>query len=292
MFFASEDDRQYFLEDPSQFTDVDLALGGRCIVSRREAGKDVAGIPETVAVYRGMRFLFASAHDRVLFLKNPARYDGSGGAAARSSPSAPLAPKAADEGALTITPWLRSKKPANDDVRPLEATGEDIVLGALPAMAGYCPVTLRQEGVWVRGRYEYRVELGDYVFLTAGSRERDALASDPAQFVPALGGDCAVSLVARGERLRGSVYHAYEYEGRLFLFADAERKSVFKASPARYADADLAAEGLCIVTRMDQRRDEPGLPEHVTWYAGKLYRFAGAEQKQRFLAEPGKYAEQ
>jgi YHS domain-containing protein len=136
------------------------------------------------------------------------------------------------------------------------------------------------------------VELGQYVFLTAGPKERDALIGDPARYMPALGGDCPVTLVARGERVRGSVYHAYEYEDRLFLFADAERKAIFKASPARYATADLAADGMCVVTQAEERREAPGLTDQATWHAGKLYRFAGAEQKAKFLATPDKYAEE
>jgi YHS domain-containing protein len=148
---------------------------------------------------------------------------------------------------------------------------------------------LRKEGAWVRGRYEYRVELGHVVFLTAGPKERDALTSDPATYAPALGGDCPVSLVTREERVRGSVYHAYEFEGRLFLFADAERKAIFKASPAKYLAADLAADGMCAVTRVDERREAPGLSEFSTWYDGFLYRFAGEEQKRKFLAEPERY---
>jgi YHS domain-containing protein len=293
MFFASEDDRRYFLEDPSQFNNVDLALGGRCIVSRRDLNKDVAGIPESVAVYGGMRHLFASAHDRALFLRNPARYDGSAAgdvAATSEPPETPLPDEADEQGDVSSAPWLHSKSD-NKETRPLGSSEEDIILSSLPAMTGYCPVTLRKEGAWVRGRYEYRVELGEHVFLTAGPRERDALTGDPARYMPALGGDCPVTLVARGERVRGSVYHAYEYEDRLFLFADAERKAIFKASPARYTTADLAADGMCVVTEADERREAPGLIDHATWHAGKLYRFAGAEQKAKFLAKPDKYAE-
>jgi YHS domain-containing protein len=235
--------------------------------------------------------LFASAHDRALFLKNPARYDGSGSGGDEPVPEAPPASESAGTDVASATPWIRPAKEDKDDTRPLGSQEEDVILGALPSMSGYCPVTLRKNGEWIRGRYEYRVELGDYVFLTAGPKERDELAKDSAQFVPALGGDCAVSFVARGERVRGSVYHAFEYDGRLFLFGDAERKDVFKASPAKYVAADWAAEGKCVVTRMDEKRETPGLAEHGTWYSGKLYRFASAEQKLKFLAQPEKYAE-
>jgi YHS domain-containing protein len=98
-----------------------------------------------------------------------------------------------------------------------------------------------------------------------------------------------VTCVNRGERIRGSVYHAFEYEGRLFLFADAERKAAFKASPERYASADWAANGVCVVTRVEQARDVPGIADQTAWHGGKLYRFVGAEEKRKFLADPEKY---
>jgi YHS domain-containing protein len=290
MFFASEDDRQYFLQDPSQFADVDLALDGRCIVTRRDFGRDVAGIPDTVAVYRGLRYFFASAHDRDLFLKNPARYDGS--ASGEDAPTTPRGDDAASGASVaTSTAPTDPTKPLASAARQ-RSNEQDIILGSLPVMMGYCPVTLRRDGVWVRGRYDYRVELGDQVFLTAGPRERDALQAEPVKFVPALGGDCVVTFVAREERVRGSVYQAFEYDGRLFLLADAERKAVFKASPEKYASADWAADGTCVVTRADEGRDVRGMPEHAAWHRGKLYRFAGDEQKQKFLAEPDKYREE
>lgn len=290
VFFANEDDRRYFLDDPAKFTNVDVADGGRCVVTRRNAGKDVTGIPETAAVYRGLRYFFASAHDRALFLKDPARYDRTNGGDAGPLPEKAFASGSTEAGDVKATPWSRTST-ANGSMQPLRSNEQDVILGALPAMTGYCPVTLRKEGAWVRGRYEYRVEIGSLVFLTAGPKERDALLSDPAAYVPALGGDCVVSYLANEERVRGSVYHAFEYDERLFLFADAERKAAFKASPKKFANADVASHGRCVVTLIDAQREELGLAEQATWYQGKLYRFAGAEQKQKFLAAPEKYAE-
>ncbi len=289
LFFVNEEARRRFLDDPTRFNDADLAVGGRCVVAGHDRARDVAGIPETAATHRGLRYYFASAYDRASFLRNPGRYDGTNGGDSMQPSQTPFAAVAAEEGRVASDPWARRDGGA-DRSRSPGGNQEDVILGAAPSMAGYCPVTLRRDGAWVRGRYEFRVPLGQLVFLTAGPKERDALTSDPAKYVPALGGDCAVSFVARGERLRGSVYHAYEYEGRLFLFVDAERKAVFKADPATYATADLAAGGMCVVTQADERRENPGVAEHATWHRGQVYQFAGAEQKRKFLAEPERYA--
>jgi YHS domain-containing protein len=258
-------------------------------VTRRDFGRDVAGIPDTVAVYRGLRYFFASAHDRDLFLKNPARYDGS--ASGEDSPTTPRGDGSATDASVASSTAPTDPTKSLAGAARQRSSEQDIILGSLPVMMGYCPVTLRRDGTWVRGRYDYRVELGDQVFLTAGPRERDALQAAPVQYVPALGGDCVVTFVAREERVRGSVYQAFEYDGRLFLFADAERKAVFKASPEKYSSADWAAGGMCVVTRTEAGREVQGAPEHITWSQGQFYRFAGDEQKQKFLAEPEKYME-
>jgi len=292
VFFASDENRHIFLDEPKRFTDVDVALDGRCAVSRRHDGREVAGIPETAIVHRGLRWMFAGTHERNLFLRSPGYYDGSGG----QSNAGPLEVPAGKDGEMgdrrqtAGQPLWRSEERPKSEPAPARSDGrQDIVLSAVPVMAGYCPVTLQREGAWVRGRYEHRQELDGLLFLTAGPNERDSLARDPASFVPALGGDCVVSYLTHNERVRGSVYHGYMYEGRLFLFADAERKAAFQASPARYAAADLAADGLCAVTRVDERRDAAGLREHAAWHAGKLYRFAGPAEKQKFLADPKRY---
>jgi YHS domain-containing protein len=237
-----------------------------------------------------MRYWFASAHDRALFLENPGRFDGSGSGGPETVPEAQVVQGSTDEASASASPWSHPRIKAEEVKRGPGKGERDILLGSLPAISGYCPVTLRNEGTWIRGRYEHRVELDDLMYLTAGPKERDALRADPAKYAAALGGDCVVSFINQGERIRGSVYHAFEYEDRLFLFVDAERKAAFKASPDRYASADWAANGVCVVTQLEQERATSGLADQTAWHRGKLYRFAGAEEKQKFLADPEKYA--
>jgi YHS domain-containing protein len=99
-----------------------------------------------------------------------------------------------------------------------------------------------------------------------------------------------VSLVDDGERVRGSIFHASEYQGRLFLFADAQRKSAFKANPERYAMVDVAAAGACVVIQKDEGRTVPGQAKFAAWHAGLVYRFTGLAEKKKFLGAPEQYA--
>lgn len=270
-FFASEGALRDFQSEPHRYAAADLVDGGRCVVSRVDRSRVVPGMPQTLAIRRGLRFQFANAHCRRLFVEDPLRYD---------QPD-------------DVVPIERKRAPRRDDdlvAKPLPE-GEQDLLGAAPAMGGYCPVSIATLGTWVRGRYDYRYEAGDWVFLAAGEEQRAALAADPVKYIPAMGGDCIVTFVERRERVRGSVFHVFEYENRLYLFADAQQKNAFKANPAKYALADVAAGGRCVVTQVDQQREALGLAEIATWHAGLLYRFAGPEERQKFLADPLRYVQ-
>jgi YHS domain-containing protein len=288
-FFANDSLRRKFFEQPQQYDDIDLALGGLCPVSRRNSHRDVSGIPETATIHHGLRFFFSSAHERSVFLSSPTRYDGSEGGVGVNVLDLPLSSSTNSAAAGSMQAGARGLKKKGAAKNRPTSEEQDVILSAVPAMAGYCPVTLKQQGAWVRGRYEYRVDLGKQVFLTAGSKEKEAMLADPLAFMPVLGGDCPVTHLTRNERVRGSVFHAVEFEGRLFLLADADRKAAFKANPARFIEADVAEGGVCIVSLLDGGEKRPGLPEFSTWHEGKVYRFAGQEQKNKFLANPERY---
>ncbi len=303
-FFANDEARGRFVADPARYADADLADGGRCIVSRVEYRRDAAGLPETAVLVGGMRRLFAGAYEQRLYLQQPARYD-----AASTAPPAATASvvtnESAQPGARGWQSALQASIGSSPDGAPSaeasspESLGkeapdspgeEETAIAPEPAMGGYCPVTLKTKGVWVRGRYDDRAEIGGLDFFTAGPTEREAFLADPALYIPALGGDCAVSFVDYGEKVRGSTFHAADFRGRLYLFADAERKEAFRAQPERYASIDLAAGGACVVTLKDGGKSTPGFAEFAVWHEGLLYRFKGPEEKAKFLATPEKYA--
>jgi YHS domain-containing protein len=307
-FFADEAARVRFVADPARFESADIADGGKCLVSRVEYRRDVAGLPETAVLTGGLRRLFAGAYEQRLYLQQPARYD-----AASASQGVPSATSATDPNARGGWRPSAPGSGAPNATRPSDAAAEggeqadgasdsekageesaesDLAAGAEPVMGGYCPVMQRDKNAWVRGRYDHHVKIDGLLFLTAGAAEREALLADPAKYIPALGGDCPVSLVDYGQRESGSTFHAAHYQQRLYLFADAERKAAFAAQPKRYANIDLAASGACIVTLRDLGKNTPGLAEYAAWYNGLLYQFLGPDEKAKFLAAPEKYAEQ
>jgi YHS domain-containing protein len=278
--FSDESCLHKFMEQPARFENVDVAVGGRCVVSQRLDHRDISGIPETVAIHEGLRYYFASAHQRRLFLDDPDRYVTSNRANTTSAATSAIKMPQSKGSAPNIV----DSQPSGDDKH-----SDQMVLDQQPLMGGYCPVTIRQHGIWIRGRYDYRVEVDDLVFLTAGPAEHDAMMGDPARFIPVLNGDCAVSLVDEGKRVRGSIFHAAEYHDRLYLFADAQHKATFKADPERYANVDVASHGECVVSKIDDKKTVLGLAEFAVWHKGRLYLFAGIEQRDKFIAAPDRY---
>jgi YHS domain-containing protein/thiol-disulfide isomerase/thioredoxin len=69
--FADASARDLFLKDPEKYLPSD---GGRCVVTRRDAGKTVAGDPRFGATYKGRLYLFADASAREKFATDPDGY--------------------------------------------------------------------------------------------------------------------------------------------------------------------------------------------------------------------------
>jgi YHS domain-containing protein len=109
-------------------------------------------------------------------------------------------------------------------------------------MEGYCPVSIQEQGMWVRGSYQNLVKHEGRKYLLAGEKEKQLFREDAQRYVPALRGDCIVSLTDEGKLLPGSVYHPLIYEGKLYLFAGPEQKRAFKAEPTNYVKPAAEAE--------------------------------------------------
>ncbi len=72
--FSSKDGQQQFLANPNAYDGVDLALGGNCPVCLTNMRQNVPGMPEYVANYQGMRYLFPSAAQQGQFMANPRKF--------------------------------------------------------------------------------------------------------------------------------------------------------------------------------------------------------------------------
>ena len=305
-FFASEQMRERFKADPESYTDVDLVDGGRCLVSRVEENRDIAGLPETVAIIDGRRYFFANALFRKLFLSNPYRYGlkasngsqhvvsiGTNNTGETGYSDEPSFGKTRASNNAEDAPAGFNKKlvgsARNSSNKNSEETTEKT---ENRAMSGYCPVTIHTQGLWQRGKSSFKKTYDGKVYFMAGPEELAAFNANAQEYAPVLSGDSIVTYAAEFTRVPGSVFHAAQYKGRLYLFANADESKSFANNKAQFENADLAYQGNCMVSKIEEKKEVPGLPEFEATYLGKRYRFVSEEYHKKFLADSKAYAEE
>lgn len=302
--FANQEKLQAFAKNPREYADVDLIDGGFCVVSKVNDRRHVAGIPETVAMVDGRRYFFASAFHRRLFVQHPERYVVR--PLTNSQALAPLeVPAVSDVVALAGAGRSDSQRPSTDGSshrflrRHLEHTNQsaspenDALEESIHkrALAGYCPVTIRSQNLWRRGKSKFKVTFDGKIYFLNGPQELAEFQANPGYYAPVLSGDSVVALVNQYERVPGSVFHVTIYRDRMYLFATAEERDAFRDDPALYENADLAAEGNCMVSRRDDKREISGKAEFESLYLGKRYRFVSEAYLKKFEADPATYAD-
>jgi len=312
-FFRGVEQLESFRSNPAQYADVDLANQGLCVVSQQMENKRIKGLPQTVAIVDGRRYLFANAHMQSIFASNPARFGvklpqaTSEDPTANTTSSEPLLTDLSDPSpGSVVLPFPNSSN--HLETRPAlqfpqgvtdssaETRGEfppdNLYRGQEPpAMSGYCAVSIRKHGVWVRGKSNYFTKYDDRAFLFTGPEELQSFREAPQSFNPVLSGDCIVAYRDRNVREPGSPFHSLEFQSRLYLFADQESKQKFRNHLADYEHADLAFNGNCTVTQAQDSIEVTGRAELETQFRGKRYRFASQEQMETFLKEPLAYAD-
>lgn len=85
-FFASAENQRMFRSNPNAYADVDLALGGECIVCRVDMNQRVPGSSDWTVIHKGIRFQFPGEEQQAAFLKSPDRYVDAVPASARHTP--------------------------------------------------------------------------------------------------------------------------------------------------------------------------------------------------------------
>ncbi len=97
-FFANDENKRTFQENPNQYVNIDLALRGDCVVCQKEMQKRMSGNPQVTIIHGGIRYQFAGAQQRNTFLSNRAKYTMMGKPAAPGSGTAPAGSNNRAEG--------------------------------------------------------------------------------------------------------------------------------------------------------------------------------------------------
>ena len=155
--------------------------------------------------------------------------------------------------------------------------------------AGFSVVALRDQQQWVRGNNAYQAIFDGQLYWFANQRDKDIFIAAPEKYAPILGGDCIVTFAESEERIPGDPRYGIVHQGRIYLFADDTNRTKFQENAAHYASADIANQGHCIVSQMDQQKQIKGFPQTVATYGGMRYFFTGTHQRTRFGRDPVAY---
>jgi len=158
------------------------------------------------------------------------------------------------------------------------------------AMGGYCPVCIVKMDKLVKGSPAYASVYDGKKYLFPSSEQKTMFDDNPAAFAPAMGGDCVVCKVEMNKDVPGKPDIHLVHNGRLYLFPSEEQLKMFKATPEKYADADVALDGYCPVCKIDMKQDVKGKPELAVDYHAIRYLFPAKEQLEKFKANPRRYA--
>lgn len=157
------------------------------------------------------------------------------------------------------------------------------------ALDGKCPVCLVKMDKVVDGRPEYATIHDGLRYLFPGPEQQRMFEKNPTAFTPALGGDCTVCRVEMEKSVPGKAAFHTVYKDRLYVFPSRKQLDMFSANPQKYAKADLALDGRCVVCKVDMNKDVPGKESIAVDYQGRRYLFPDDKTRDKFLANPTRY---
>ncbi|MCA9235643.1 MAG: thioredoxin family protein [Planctomycetales bacterium] len=166
-----------------------------------------------------------------------APYAGNG--AAPQSTAAPAAP-AAGQYAQQTAPTTPAAQPAvasQGTVQQVAAQAPvQLPPGAAPlGMEGFCPVTLRTAGKWVRGNAAIGMEHRGRTYLFASETERQQFNADPDRYSPVFSGQDPVLMLERSESVAGTRTYGCVHQDRVYLFSSQATLAKFSERPEQYA---------------------------------------------------------
>lgn len=180
--FPSAKERDLFMADPKKYENADLGEEGYCSVCAVMAKKWVAGKPEIVSVYDGMRYYFPSADEKKAFDADPAKYvpalDGDCVVCFKDAGKRIVGqPKfsAMHDGRIYLFPDEVAQKKFLADTK--KYANVDMAAG------GNCPVCAKMMKKEMPGKAEFASVYKGMRYLFPSAKERTIFDADPAAFV-------------------------------------------------------------------------------------------------------------
>ena len=294
--FPDADTQAVFEEDPAKYIP---ALGGDCTVCLAKKGKRVPGNIRFASLHQNRVYLFPERAVKEVFDANPSEFadvdlaaDGNCVvcAAKMNKEVAGSTDFAAVHTGMRYLFTSDAERQMFLEKPSMYTSAKASMASAPTALSGYCPVCIIAVNKWVEGSPEHSVTFDGHRYLFPDEETKAKFNENPAAYVPALGGDCTVCHAKMGKRVAGKVNHASVYKNRLFLFPNDDQKAMFDASPAEFANVDLAADGNCVVCSKKMAKEVMGTEEFTAVHGGMRYLFPSDSERQMFLATPEEFA--
>jgi YHS domain-containing protein len=269
--------------------ELPVALDGKCPVCLGKMNKLVDGDPRFSSSYDGKTYHFPSADQKTMFEADPAKFAPVlGGDCVVCLKDMGKRVAGVPEHAVVHRDRLYLFPSA--EIKTKFEQSPDRYADADLALEGNCPVCLVKMDKVVKGEPNIAVVHDGLRYLFPGEEQKIMFESDPAQFTPALGGNCTVCRVDMDNVVAGQAEFHRVYKGRLYVFPGQAQLAAFDKDPGKYADTDLALSGNCAVCKVKMNKDVPGKAELAADYRGKRYLFPDAKTRGMFLAAPDDYA--
>ncbi len=110
----------------------------------------------------------------------------------------------------------------------------------LVGLDGYCPIHIKMNREWIKGRSEYSTTWQGVVYQFPTEGDLKAFQSAPQKYAPRMLGCDPVQLWLTERAVQGSVEYGAFFNGDLFLFVSAESRNQFKVNPNRYVQLRTA----------------------------------------------------
>lgn len=101
-------------------------------------------------------------------------------------------------------------------------------------MEGYNPVALYEHRKWQKGIAKFAARYKSIEYRVNSDEELQQFLTTPERYAPQLLGCDPVVLQETDRALNGSTKHAAYFDGRLYLFINAQTRAKFKQHPTRY----------------------------------------------------------
>lgn len=127
------------------------------------------------------------------------------------------------------------------EIKPLEETAiksakpieiRKVTLG----LEGHCPVSLRNQRRLVKGEKTYRSKYYDVTYYFSSPEAKVKFDEYPHFYAPVEAGQDVVALESGEKGVKGSLEFGAWYQGRLYLFSNAENKKAFSSNPSKYTE--------------------------------------------------------